>query len=254
MTKGFVCGGVYLGGLVRNIQNIERQIMNRQFLKAIGSLTAVAAVIATGLVVSTQRGHADDGGDSDQSKVRIGFAIAPVPLNLTGKNRDLVGLGSYLVNASADCNGCHTKSPDTQYVFGGIPYFGQHPTKVNPATYMGGGSDFGPFGAVEIVSRNLTPDKTGLPEGGNTFDDFLKIMRKGTDLDKWHPTCSSTSGPHCIPPPFDGSLLQVMPWPTFQNMTDNDLRAIYEYLRAIPCLEGDPGNPAGADTKGHRCH
>jgi hypothetical protein len=32
-----------------------------------------------------------------------------------------------------------------------------------------------------------------------------------------------------------------MPWPTFQNMTDRDIRAIYEYLSAIPCLEGDPG-------------
>jgi hypothetical protein len=26
-----------------------------------------------------------------------------------------------------------------------------------------------------------------------------------------------------------------MPWPTFQNMTEHDLRVIYEYLRAIPC-------------------
>jgi hypothetical protein len=36
-------------------------------------------------------------------------------------------------------------------------------------------------------------------------------------------------------------LLQVMPWPVYRNMTDRDLRAIYEYLRAIPCVEGDPG-------------
>jgi hypothetical protein len=33
-------------------------------------------------------------------------------------------------------------------------------------------------------------------------------------------------------------ILQVMPWPTFQNMTDQDLRAIYEYLRAVPCNPG----------------
>jgi len=31
-----------------------------------------------------------------------------------------------------------------------------------------------------------------------------------------------------------------MPWPTFQSMTDHDLRAIYEYLSAIPCIEGPP--------------
>ena len=33
-------------------------------------------------------------------------------------------------------------------------------------------------------------------------------------------------------------ILQVIPWPTFQDMTDQDFRAIYEYLHAIPC---DPG-------------
>jgi len=31
-------------------------------------------------------------------------------------------------------------------------------------------------------------------------------------------------------------------------MTDHDLEAIYEYLSAIPCLEGGPSVPA------HRCH
>jgi hypothetical protein len=38
--------------------------------------------------------------------------------------------------------------------------------------------------------------------------------------------------------PFNGDLLQIMPWTAYQNMTDRDLRAIYEYLSAIPCLEG----------------
>ena len=56
-------------------------------------------------------------------------------------------------------------------------------------------------------------------------------MRTGVDLDHLHPN---------LPFPFDASLLQIMPWPTFQNMTDHDLRAIYEYLSAIPCIEGPP--------------
>jgi hypothetical protein len=34
-----------------------------------------------------------------------------------------------------------------------------------------------------------------------------------------------------------------MPWPIYRNMTDHDLRAIYEYLSAIPCVEGGPGEP-----------
>jgi hypothetical protein len=55
-----------------------------------------------------------------------------------------------------------------------------------------------------------------------------------------HPTCSATVTTYCLPPPFDGELLQIMPWPIFHNMTDHDLRAIYEYLPAIPCIAGPP--------------
>jgi hypothetical protein len=40
---------------------------------------------------------------ASNSRVRIGFEIAPVPLDLRGKNRALVGLGSYLVNATGGC-------------------------------------------------------------------------------------------------------------------------------------------------------
>jgi hypothetical protein len=36
--------------------------------------------------------------------------------------------------------------------------------------------------------------------------------------------------------------LQVMPWPVYGKMSDRDLRAIYEYLRAIPSLPDNP-NP-----------
>jgi hypothetical protein len=34
--------------------------------------------------------------------------------------------------------------------------------------------------------------------------------------------------------PDDGHILQVMHWPDFQDMTDQDFRAIYEYLSALP--------------------
>ena len=64
------------------------------------------------------------------------------------------------------------------------------------------------------------------------------------DLDHLHPTCTGPPNGTCIPAPFNGSLLQVMSWPTFKNLTDNDLLAIYTYLSAIPCLEGGPGEPA----------
>jgi hypothetical protein len=225
-------------------------------MKAIGTATAFTTLIVAGIVVGSQRARAES-GNTEESKIQIGFAIAPVPLNLKGKNRSLVGLGSYIVNAQGDCNGCHSPGPASEFIFGGIPYFGQQPTKINPAVYLGGGSDFGtldPGGlSAHIISRNLTPDKTGTPEGGVTFEEFVQIMRHGTDFDHWHPTCTGALGPNCVPAPFDGSLLQIMPWPKYANMNDRDLRALYEYLSAIPCLEGDPGNPNGADTHGLRC-
>jgi hypothetical protein len=101
----------------------------------------------------------------------------------------------------------------------------------------------------------LTPDKTGRAEGGHTLDQFIEIIRTGHDLDKIHPTCKSASDPNvaagiCIPPPVDGNLLQVMPWPDFQNMTDHDIQAMYEYLSAIPCIDNTTSTPpAGAPNE-----
>jgi hypothetical protein len=34
-----------------------------------------------------------------------------------------------------------------------------------------------------------------------------------------------------------------MPWPGLSHLTDHDLRAIYEYLSAIPCVAG-PAKPS----------
>jgi hypothetical protein len=55
-------------------------------------------------------------------------------------------------------------------------------------------------------------------------------MRTGRDL--------RNRLPHV--PSQENDLLQVMPWPVFQDMTGRDLRAIYEYLRAIPSLPSTP--------------
>jgi hypothetical protein len=92
-----------------------------------------------------------------------------------------------------------------------------------------------------IQSRNLTPDKTGRPIGGATLDDFMTIMRTGKDLDHIHPPCPTIGPDGCVQPPADGTLLQVMRWPFFANMSDKDLEAIYEYLSAIPCIAHTPG-------------
>ena len=214
-------------------------------------LTCVAALAAafffSASLSNVQHVKAQSGGDS---RIQIGLSAAPVPLNLKGKNLALVGLGSYYVNVVGDCNGCHSDGPPTEYARGGNPYFGQR-KMVNADTYLGGGRDFGPLipGSAHIISRNLTPDASGRPEGGNSFEKFETIIRTGVDPDHLHPPCArGTVNAGCIPAPFDGNLLQIMPWPNLKDLSDHDLRAIYEYLRAVPCIQGnDPAEPA------HRC-
>lgn len=182
----------------------------------------------------------------DPVRVKQGLAIAPVPLNTQGKDLNTVGWGSYLVNAGGDCNGCHSAGPPTQYAKGGNPYMGQIAV-VNQKTYLGGGRDFGPFpnaSGPHIVSRNLTPDYTGMAAGGMSEDLFLLTIRTGLDHDHLHPPCTGAPDGTCIPAPFNGNLLQVMSWPVYRNLTDDDLKAIYAYLSSIPCLEGGPGEPA----------
>jgi hypothetical protein len=207
------------------------------YSSAVGLTTAL---IITGGLLDLPHVNAQNTPDS---RIERGFQIAPVPLNLDGKDRNLVGLGSYLVNAAVSCNDCHTASATAQYSPGGNPYFGQT-TIVNPAAYLAGGRDFGPLTdnpeAPHIVSRNLTPDKTGLPAGGRSFEQFTQILTTGVDLDHLHPTCSNGQTTNCLPPPFNGNLLQIMPWPFFSHLTELDMRAIYEYLRAIPCIAGPP--------------
>ena len=228
----------------------RNEMTKQHLLKAVVAGSGLAMVVMIGLTGST-RVRADD-GDSEESKIQQGFAIAPVPLNLIEKNRALVGLGSYIVNAQALCNDCHNAGPGgaSGYLPQGNPYLLPPPSGpylgralVNPATYLGGGRDFGALPAepfAHIISRNLTPDKTGRPAGGQTLAEFIQVMRTGVDMDNLHPTCMGAPNGHCLPQPFDGSRLQIMPWVEFRSMTDHELQAIYEYLSAIPCIAGPP--------------
>src|SRR5689334_16105944 len=72
---------------------------------------ASALALATALAASGDC-YADSPNDSiDRSVVQQGFDASPIPkekLNLKGKDVAQVGLGAYLVNSAADCNGCHT--------------------------------------------------------------------------------------------------------------------------------------------------
>ena len=170
-------------------------------------------ILALGMTASAQAG---------ESTMQKGFAIAPVPLNLAGKNPALVGEGSYIVNAIGGCNDCHTWP---SYAEGGNPFMGQ-PKQINTARYMAGGRFFfsAPYPASLrgcVISRNLTP-REGKP-GGFTFEQFAHALRTGEDARDTN-----------VPP----RLMQVMPWPVHQEMTDRDMRAVYEYLSAIPPIAG----------------
>jgi len=234
------------------------------FAKRAATGAAIAFIVLVGTLLRSPRGRAQNDCD-DACRIKIGFQIAPVPLNLTGKSPeqvDLVGLGSYWVNGVSDCNFCHNPGvpPNFNFATGFNPYFGQ-PKQTDPTVYLSGGTNFGtalPAGYYApgygnylgpyIITRNLTPNKYGLPEGGRTLSEFMQILRTGVDLDHIHPTCTSPGPPHpspayCIPPPVDGSLLQVMPWPNYQDMSDHDIEAIYEFLSAIPCIDNKTSTP-----------
>jgi hypothetical protein len=155
--------------------------------------------------------------DEEARRIQQGLAIAPVPLDFNGKDRNLIGLGSYIVNAQAACNDCHTCP---SYAPGHNPFEGGD-GQINSVNYLAGGVPFGP----EIVSANITPDETGKP-AGLTFEQYLHLVRTGEDPDE------------------PDEKLQVMPWPIFRNMSDHDIRAIYTYLSAIPHAE--PGQCSGA--------
>jgi hypothetical protein len=192
----------------------EEPIMTRRFTAAPVARAIVVGLALALLPLSTSLAkndkHEDESaGKGSESEIQRGFDIAPVRLSLKGKNRALVGLGSYIVNTGG-CNDCHT---NPSYAPGGDPFKGE-PEQINTAGYLAGGTPFGPF-----ISANLTPDANGLP-AGLTRDEFIALMRTGHDPDA--PA---------------GQLLQVMPWPVFAKKTDRDLKAIYEYLRSIPSIQ-----------------
>jgi len=170
-------------------------------------LAALCAIVGGTAAFGQFVGHAQG-----NSQIQRGYAIAPVPLNTTGLNPALVGEGSYIVNAQGGCNDCHTAP---SYAPGGDPFAGE-PELINAAGYLAGGAQFGPF-----TSRNLTPRFNGRP-AGLTLQQFMESMRFGTDHKSVHPQISP--------------LLQVMPWPVYGKMSDRELQAIYEFLRAIPCI------------------
>jgi hypothetical protein len=151
---------------------------------------------------------------------RLGLTLSEVPVDLTdltGDEVESVGRGSYLVNAVADCKGCHNGTDNkgnTLFLAGNVDFpIGGFDSNGAPCT-------IGNSGCVDshVFTRNLTPDKTtGLKL---SEEQFVTALRTGRD---YKDSTGATS-------------LIVMPWPQLRWMTDRDLRDIYHYLRKIPAV------------------
>ena len=172
-------------------------------------------------------------GFANDQRAEIGFEIARQQGIALDETQPAVGLGSYLVNA-AGCNDCHTW---LNYAPGGDP-FRRQPKQIPLANYLGGGRLFA-LPTENVCSRNISPAPGTHKPAGLSRADFLYVMRTGCD-----PQEGNFRDPqHC-------ELLQVMPWPNYQDMRAQDISAIYSYLSALPHAEPGPFAQCVPDPQG----
>lgn len=141
---------------------------------------------------------------------------------------DAAARGKYLATIMG-CGDCHTPlkmtpqgpAPDETMLFAGHPAtLAMPPAPALPAgspwLWIGAGTNTafsGPWGIS--YSPNITPDEvTGI--GAWTEEIFVNTMRTGKHWGQSRP------------------ILPPMPWPGYSQMTDEDLRAVYAYLRTLP--------------------
>lgn len=151
--------------------------------------------------------------------------------------QDPIARGKYLVTIGS-CNDCHTpKLPPT----GPVPeadmtrILSGHPhdeaitagPNLQDKTWIWGGNPgmtafFGPWGVS--FAANLTPDTTyGL--GGWSEDMFIQTLRNGKHMG---------TGRNILPP---------MPWNWINQMTDEDLKAVFAYLKSLPAVHNEVPQP-----------
>lgn len=147
--------------------------------------------------------------------------------------------GEYLVGISG-CNDCHTPkvmtdkgpAPNMARLLSGHPADEPLPAITDKKMIAPGQwallnpsltAAVGPWGVS--FAANLTPDDTGL--GNWTYEMFEKALREG-----------KSKG-------MDGTrpLLPPMPWQNLVHMSDEDMRAIYAYLKSIPAVKNAVPNP-----------
>ena len=169
-----------------------------------------------------------------------GFAYASQPVlsadSEVAATPDKVARGKYLVTI-AGCNDCHTPlmmgengpEPDFSRMLSGHPEsvvvktaarVPDEPWLISATATATAWS--GPWGVS--FTANLTPDaETGL--GRWTFRNFKDTIRTGRHMGRGRP------------------ILPPMPIPMYKHMTDQDLEAVFSYLRTIPAIKNRVPEP-----------
>jgi mono/diheme cytochrome c family protein len=165
-------------------------------------------------------------------------ASQPPPIGRTSR----VERGKYLVTLGG-CADCHTPlklgprgpEPDlSRYLAGHPEEVKLPPPDLKPGPWFAATAGMtawaGPWGIS--YAANLTPDtNTGM--GIWTEEMFMKAMRTGKHMS------------------VSRNILPPMPWQNLASLTDDDLRAVYAYLRSIPPVMNQvpdpvpPGGPLG---------
>ncbi len=157
------------------------------------------------------------------------------PVVALGNEPAKVARGKYLVTTSG-CNDCHTPwkmgangpEPDYSRMLSGHPEkmeLPPAPKLVGPWVMAAAATNTawsGPWGVS--YTANLTPDaETGL--GKWTLRNFVDTIRTGRHMGRGRP------------------ILPPMPIPMYKNFSDEDLEAIYTYLRTIPAVSNKVPEP-----------
>jgi hypothetical protein len=188
------------------------------FLKKVKCLLAASVIVLLGTLATSGLLFSCEPARSEEN----------VALDYT--KAQLIERGRYLVNTSA-CHDCHTPKAmtphgpefDTARLLSGHPSDAPLPPINKDAlnNWVLFGQDLtsaaGPWGVS--FAANLTSDETGT--GNWTEEQFFTAIRKG----KYKGLQGSRD------------LLPPMPWQVYRSMTDQDLKAIYEYLQTTKPVE-----------------
>jgi len=163
-------------------------------------------------------------------------AQPPAPAE-TAPKQSPVERGRYLVDAVAGCDDCHTPKkgigPDGPILdmtrrLSGHSETDKLPPPPKPVGpwIVSGSADFTAWAGAGGISytANLTPDQnTGL--GIWTEEMFLRAIKQGKHMGQSRP------------------ILPPMPVHIFKNMTDDDLKAIFAFLKTLPPITNHVPDP-----------